>query len=187
MTKPVDAGSDTVVDADPADVNASACPPEALRSETMPPEPDGERVIVSSSIGDGVEVAPAVAPLVARREDLLVAVGDTGTAANLSRRAEINPTAATASGGTGGAPSDSDEDSDAIALATGGEVMTDADARLDSPACVVDWITDVAGARPLVAAAFLWDDAPALDAVDACEAAACADPDDEELEPPVSA
>jgi hypothetical protein len=182
MTKPVDAGSDTVVDADPADVNASACPPEALLSETIRPEPDGERAIVSSSIGVGVAVALAVAVLVALLA-LLVAVGGTVTAANLSRRLSTRPTAARASAGAGGVLSEPVPDRNARALATAG-AMTDAVVGADSLAGVMDWATGVAGALRLVAAgaAFFRD----CDAVDACEAA-CADPDDDELEPPVSA
>ncbi len=195
MTRPVDAGSDTVVDAVPADVNASACPPEALLSETTRPESDDERVMVSNSTDAVGEVALAVALLVA----LLVAVTGTGTAANLSRRAEINATAARVSAGTVGVLSEPAPDSNATALATAGaidaratgaEVMADADVWPDSLAGVVDWATVVAGGRRLVAAgaaAFFRDDEAVPDAFDACEAAPCADPDDDELEPPVSA
>ena len=86
--QPVDAGSDTVVDAVPAEVNASACPPEALLSETIRPEP--ERVIVSDWTDVVVEVALAVA--------LLVAVTGTDMAANRSRRLSASPTAESASG-----------------------------------------------------------------------------------------
>lgn len=147
MTKPVESDSDTVVDADPADVNASACPPEALLSETIRPEPDGERAIFSSSIGVGVAIVLAVALLVA----LLVAVG--GTAASLSRRVVSNPTAARASAGIVGALSEAVPAPvvGAVliagvidALPMGDEVMGDPDAV----ARVADWATDVvAGAR----------------------------------------
>ena len=191
MTKPVDAGSDTVVDAVPAEVNASACPPEALLSETIRPEPD--RVIVSDWTDVVVEVALAVALPVA----LLVAV--TGTAASLSRRAENSPIAARVSAGSVGVLSAPAPDGNARALAiagaidvgaTGGEVMADADAWPGSLAGVVDWATGVAGARRLAEAGadvFFRDDEDAFDPAAVCEAAACADPDDDELEPAVSA
>jgi len=195
MTRPVEAGSDTVVDAVPADVNASACPPEALLSETIRPEPDDERVMVSNSADVVVEVALAVALPVA----LLVAV--TGTAASLSRRAENSPIAARVSAGSVGVLSAPAPDGNARALtiagaidarATGGEVMADADvdAWPGSLAGVVDWATGVAGARRLAEAGadvFFRDDEDAFDPAAVCEAAACADPDDDELEPAVSA
>ena len=146
MTKPVESDSDTVVDADPADVNASACPPEALLSETIRPEPDGERAIVSSSIGVGVTVALAEALLVA----LLVAVNGTDAAAYRSRRLSTRPTAARASAGTVGALSEAEPAPVVLivgainALATDGDVMDDPDVA----ARVADWATDVAeGAR----------------------------------------
>ena len=193
MTKPVDAGSDTVVDAVPAEVNASACPPEALLSETIRPEPD--RVIVSDWTDVVVEVALAVALPVA----LLLAVTGTDMAASLSRRAENSPTAARVSAGSVGvlsAPAP-DENARALAIAgaidvgaTGGEVMADADAWPGSLAGVVDWATGVAGARRPAEAgadAFFRDDEDAFDPAAVCEAAACADPDDDELEPAVSA
>ena len=95
MTNPVDAGSDTVVDAVPAEVSASARPPEALLSETIRPEPDEASVMVSNSTHVVGVVAFAVA--------LLAAVDGTVTAASLSRRTELRPTAASASAGTVGA------------------------------------------------------------------------------------
>ena len=127
MTRPVESGSDTVMDADPADVSASACPPEALLSETIRPAPDDERLIVASSIGVGVAVALALALLVVL---LALLVAGRGTAVNLSRRAEISPTAARVSVGIVGVLSEPAPDGDASALAadaavTGAEVMAD--------------------------------------------------------------
>lgn len=190
MTSPVDAGSDTVVDADPADVRASASPLEALLSETTRPAPDCERAIVSNSTDVVGAVAFAVAVVVAVRLALAVADGGTDTAASLSRRVEINPTAVKASAGTDGVSSEPAPDTNAMALAAGEGVMADADGWLESPAGVVDWVTGLARARRVVAAgagAFFRDDEAVPDAVDACEAAACAGPDDDELEPAVSA
>ena len=140
-TRPVDAGIDTVVDAVPADVSASAFPPEALVSETIRPEPDDARVMVSSSTDVVVGIATAVAVLVALVAvvaALAVAVGCTGTvtAANLSRRLSTRPTAARASAGAGGVLS---------------ELVPDV-VGADSLAGVMDWVTGVAGARRLVAA-----------------------------------
>ena len=144
-----------------------------MPSKTILPEPDDESAIDSSSIGVGVAVALAVALLVALVALLAaVAVAGTVTAANLSRRLSTRPTAARASAGAGGVLS---------------ELVPDV-VGADSLAGVMDWATGVAGARRLVAAgaAFFGDCEAVRDAVDACEAAACADPDDE-LEPPVSA
>jgi len=184
ITKPLDAGSVTVVDADPADVNASARPPEALLSETSRPEPGDERAIFSSSIGVGVAVALAVA--------LLAAVTGTDMAANLSRRVVISPTAARASAGTAGVLSEAVSATAVSAVLMAGVIealLTDGDVIVG----VADWATSAAGTRRLAEACgadFFPDDDAVPDADDpgvACEeAAACADPEDE-LEPPVSA
>jgi hypothetical protein len=195
MTKPLDAGMEIVVVAVPAEVSTRACPPEALRFETIRPEPDDARVIFSDSTDVVGEVVLAAA--------LLVAVSGTGMAANLSRRFRTSPTAANVSAGTVGVLSEAVLDTvvRAVLIAgvidevpTGAEVMADAGVGSSSIARVPDRATDVtAAARRLAVAggtAVFWDDLLVPDAVDpvaACEAAACADPDDDELEPPVSA